>query len=111
MLNIYQNGFYHFLSNTNVPFLVHSDELTLEGIKEFFINVEKEEWKFDTLCDLYDTLTINQSVVFCNTRKRVDWLAKKMLDANFTVCAMHGDMPQRERDEIMKMFRSGQRYV
>lgn len=103
--------FYHFLSNTNLPFLVYSDELTLEGIKEFFINVEKEEWKFDTLCDLYDTLTINQSVVFCNTRKRVDWLAKKMLDANFTVCAMHGDMPQRERDEIMKMFRSGQRYV
>ncbi|KAF9802559.1 hypothetical protein SFRURICE_013746 [Spodoptera frugiperda] len=91
--------------------LVKRDELTLEGIKEFFINVEKEEWKFDTLCDLYDTLTINQSVVFCNTRKRVDWLAKKMLDANFTVCAMHGDMPQRERDEIMKMFRSGQSRV
>ena len=35
-----------------------SDELTLEGIRQFFVAVEKEEWKFDTLCDLYDTLTI-----------------------------------------------------
>ncbi|XP_022835991.1 eukaryotic initiation factor 4A-III-like [Spodoptera litura] len=96
-----------FMTNP-LRILVKRDELTLEGIKEFFINVEKEEWKFETLCDLYDTLTINQSVVFCNTRKKVDWLAQKMLDANFTVCSMHGDMPQRERDEIMKMFRSGQ---
>ena len=38
----------------------HSDELTLEGIKQFFVAVEQEEWKFDTLCDLYDTLTITQ---------------------------------------------------
>ena len=37
-----------------------SDELTLEGIKQFFVAVEREEWKFDTLCDLYDTLTITQ---------------------------------------------------
>ena len=32
--------------------------------------VEKEEWKFDTLCDLYDTLTITQAVIFCNTRRK-----------------------------------------
>jgi superfamily II DNA/RNA helicase len=33
--------------------------------------VEKEEWKFDTLCDLYDTLTITQAVIFCNTKRKV----------------------------------------
>ena len=48
-----------------------SDELTLEGIKQFFVAVEKEEWKFDTLCDLYDTLTVTQAVIFCNTRRKV----------------------------------------
>ena len=47
------------------------DELTLEGIKQFFVAVEKEDWKFDTLCDLYDTLTITQAVIFCNTRRKV----------------------------------------
>ena len=33
--------------------------------------VEREEWKFDTLCDLYDTLTITQAVIFCNTKRKV----------------------------------------
>jgi len=52
-------------------FVCLSDELTLEGIKQFFVAVEREEWKFDTLCDLYDTLTITQAVIFCNTKRKV----------------------------------------
>jgi ATP-dependent RNA helicase len=93
--------------NEPIRVLVKRDELTLEGIKQFFVAVEREEWKFDTLCDLYDTLTITQAVIFCNTKKKVDWLTAKMREANFTVSAMHGDMPQRERDAIMEEFRSG----
>ncbi|KAJ1733146.1 RNA helicase [Coemansia biformis] len=87
--------------------LVKRDELTLEGISQFFVNVEKEDWKFETLCDLYDSLTITQAVIFCNTRAKVDWLAKQMEDANFTVAAMHGEMLQKERDAIMTKFRQG----
>ncbi|KAF7120734.1 hypothetical protein RHSIM_Rhsim13G0156500 [Rhododendron simsii] len=49
-----------------VRILVKSDELTLEGIKQFFVAVEREVWKFDILCDLYDTLSITQAVIFCN---------------------------------------------
>jgi hypothetical protein len=41
-----------------------------QGIKQFFVAVEREEWKFDTLCDLYDTLTITQAVIFCNTKRK-----------------------------------------
>src|SRR4051812_42909433 len=47
--------------NDPVRILVKRDELTLEGIKQFFVAVEKEEWKFDTLTDLYDILTITQA--------------------------------------------------
>jgi len=90
-----------------IRILVKRDELTLEGIKQFFVAVEREEWKFDTLCDLYDTLTITQAVIFCNTRRKVDWLTEKMRSANFTVSSMHGEMPQKERDAIMQEFRSG----
>ncbi|KAL5731495.1 RNA helicase [Ranunculus cassubicifolius] len=89
-----------------VRILVKRDELTLEGIKQFFVSVEKEEWKFDTLCDLYDTLTITQAVIFCNTKKKVDWLTEKMRNYKFTVSSMHGNMPQKERDAIMAQFRS-----
>merc|ERR1712178_441976 len=81
------------------------------GIKQFFVAVEKEEWKFDTLCDLYDTLTITQAVIFCNTRRKVGWLTAKMREANFTVASMHGEMPQKEREAIMQEFRDGKQRV
>mmetsp|Transcript_2141 Transcript_2141/g.4412 ORF Transcript_2141/g.4412 Transcript_2141/m.4412 type:complete len:402 (+) Transcript_2141:37-1242(+) len=101
----------HKFMTDPVRILVKRDELTLEGIKQFFIAVEREEWKFDTLCDLYDTLTITQAVIFCNTRKKVDWLTSKMRENNFTVSSMHGEMPQQEREAIMSEFRKGETRV
>lgn len=47
-----------------------------------------QEWKLDTLCDLYETLTITQAVIFINTRRKVDWLTEKMHARDFTVSAM-----------------------
>ncbi|CAF1381906.1 unnamed protein product [Adineta steineri] len=93
--------------NDPVKILVKKEELTLEGIRQFYVTVEREEWKLDTLCDLYETLTITQAVIFCNTRRKVDWLTEKMRGRDFTVSAMHGDMDQKERDVIMKEFRTG----
>ncbi|KAF9389242.1 translation initiation factor eIF4A [Podila verticillata] len=90
-----------------IRILVKKDELTLEGIKQFYVAVEKEEWKLDTLCDLYETVTITQAVIFCNTRRKVDWLTEKLTAREFTVSAMHGDMEQGQREVIMKEFRSG----
>lgn len=90
-----------------VRILVKKDELTLEGIKQFYIAVDKEEWKLDTLCDLYETLTITQAIIYCNTRRKVDWLQEEMQKRDFTVSCMHGDMDQRERDIIMREFRTG----
>lgn len=90
-----------------IRILVKKEELTLEGIKQFYVQVEKEEWKLETLCDLYETLTITQAVIFVNTRRKVDWLMEKMHDRDFTVSAIHGDMEQKERDVIMREFRTG----
>ena len=93
--------------NNPMKILVKRDEITLDGIKQFYVQVEKEEWKFDTLCDLYDSLTITQAVIFCNTKKKVNWLAESLKNANFSVVSMHGDMKQEERDKIMNEFRLG----
>ena len=90
-----------------IRILVKKEELTLEGIRQFSINVEREEWKLDTLCDLYETLTITRAVIFINTWRKVDRLTEKMQARDFTVSAMHGDMDQKERDVIMREFRSG----
>lgn len=90
-----------------VQILVKKEQLTLEGIKQFYVYVNREEWKIGTLCDLYDTLSITQAVIFCNTRRKVDQLTTEMSERSFTVSAIHGDMDQHERDIIMKQFRTG----
>lgn len=90
-----------------VKILVKREDVSLEGIKQYHVQCEREEWKFDTLCDLYDNLTITQAVIFCNTKQKVVWLADRLRKANFAVVAMHGDMKQDERDHIMADFRLG----
>eukprot|EP00747_Dinoflagellata_sp_TGD_P153625 gnl/TRDRNA2_/TRDRNA2_177415_c0_seq3.p1 gnl/TRDRNA2_/TRDRNA2_177415_c0~~gnl/TRDRNA2_/TRDRNA2_177415_c0_seq3.p1 ORF type:complete len:394 (+),score=84.40 gnl/TRDRNA2_/TRDRNA2_177415_c0_seq3:140-1321(+) len=90
-----------------VRILVKKDELTLEGIRQFYVAIEKEEWKLDTLCDLYETLTITQAIIYCNTRRKVDFLADQLSKRDFTVSVMHAELDQKERDLIMREFRSG----
>jgi len=90
-----------------VRILVKKEQVTLEGIKQFYIAVEREQWKFETLCDLYETLTITQAIIYCNTRRKVDWLTDQMNAKDFTVSSMHGDMSPQDREVIMKEFRSG----
>jgi len=90
-----------------VRILVKKDELTLEGIRQFYVAIEKEEWKLDTLCDLYETLTITQAIIYCNTRRKVDFLADQLGKRDFTISCMHADLDQKERDLVMREFRSG----
>ena len=87
--------------------LVKKAELTLEGIKQYYVDVEEEKNKFDTLCDIYEAVTIQQAVIFCNTRRKVDQLTANMIEKDFTVSPIHGDLSQGEREKIMKDFRSG----
>lgn len=68
--------------------LVKKDELTLEGIKQFYVVVDREDWKFDTLQDLYETLTITQSIIYVNSRRKADTLANQMIEKDFTVSRM-----------------------
>jgi ATP-dependent RNA helicase len=90
-----------------VTVLVKRSELTLAGITQFYVDVEKEEWKFDTLCDLYETISVTQAVIFCGTRKKVAWLTECMRKNRFTVSSMHGDMTQKDRNDVMSEFRRG----
>ncbi|CAG60375.1 TIF1 [Nakaseomyces glabratus] len=95
-----------FMQNP-VRILVKKDELTLEGIKQFYVNVEEEQFKYDCLTDLYDSISVTQAVIFCNTRRKVEELTQRLTADNFTVSSIYSDLPQQERDTIMKEFRSG----
>jgi translation initiation factor 4A len=93
--------------NNPIQILVKSEQLTLEGIKQYYIDVQKNSYKFDTLCDLYTLLTISQSMIYCNSKKSVDDLTYKMKEANFSVSYIHGGITPQEREETMAAFRSG----
>ena len=84
-----------------IKILVKTDQLTLEGIKQYYINVERNEFKFDTICDLYSRFSVAQSIIYCNSKKIVDDLDRKLNENGYAVSKIHGKMPQEERNEIM----------
>jgi len=94
-----------------VRILVKSEQLTLEGINQYYIDVEKNQYKFETLCELYSILTINQSIIYCNNKKVVDDLTFKMRENDFTVSYIHSNMFPKEREETMSEFRNGKTRV
>ena len=87
--------------------LVKTEEITLEGIKQFYVNVERNDFKFDSLCDLYNMLSAAQSIIYCNSKKIVNDLSRRLADNNFTVATIHGEMPQEDRTRIVESFRKG----
>ena len=91
--------------------LVKTEELTLDGIKQYQVNVEQQEYKFDTLCELYGLLTINQSIIYCNSLKSVEYLTHSLQKNNFMVSAIHGHMTAQEREMTMAEFRNGKSRV
>jgi translation initiation factor 4A len=81
-----------------VKILVNKEELTLEGINQYYIAIEHEQYKFETLTDLYDNIDIQQAMIYANTKKKVIELGERMTEADFTVSIIHGDLPPETRE-------------
>jgi len=100
----------NFMKNP-VTIEVKKEEVNLEGIKQYYIDVVKEEHKFSTLIDLYKCISLNLVIIYCNNKQKLMKLAdelisiKKEIDISFGV--IHGDMEQDERNKIMNQFKSG----
>lgn len=86
--------------------LVKTEEVTLEGIAQYYVNIEEWE-KHRTLSDLYANLSVTQSVIFVNKRRTADWLREYLTDKNHTVSMLHSGMEMDERNLVMKEFRTG----
>lgn len=87
--------------------LVKNNELPLDGIKQYYVVLEKEEDKLLCLADIYGNISIQQSIIFVNRKDKVDYIHQKMKEHGFTVSCIHGMMSQSERDAIMDSFRKG----
>lgn len=90
-----------------VRILVKSENLTLEGIRQFYVSVENEEQKFEVLSDIYDTISVSQGIIFVNSKQKAIFLKELLEKRNFTVGIIHGGYNQYERNDIMSDFKNG----
>jgi len=90
-----------------IKVLLKNSEIAVDLISQFYVNVEYEDLKFDTLLDLYSIMSTSQSIIFANTIKKVDWLKENLEKNNFEITYIHGKMTSKEREDIVKEFRDG----
>lgn len=95
-----------FMDNP-VKILTKREELTLQGIKQYYQPVPQESWKIATLVDLYEKLSIGQSIIFANSRRKAEFIKEQLLEEDYTAHCIHGEMAQVDRNEIMRNFKAG----
>jgi superfamily II DNA/RNA helicase len=95
------------LMHDPIKVLLKNSEVAVDLISQFYVNVETEDLKFDTLLDLYSLMSTSQAIIFANTIKKVDWLRENLEKNNFEITYIHGKMSAKERDDIVKEFRDG----
>ena len=95
-----------FLRNP-IKILVKAEQLTLQGIAQYYINLDDDVQKYETLKDLFSSLSVSQAIIYCNSTRRVDDLQEAMEADNFPVKKIHGKMSDTERKETHKDFKSG----
>ena len=87
--------------------LIKQEFVTLKGISQFFVNCVREDYKLDTLLDIYTRYMCTQSIVYVNSKQKCCWLASELIRKNHTVLFMDSSMTQRDRSRIMGEFRQG----
>jgi superfamily II DNA/RNA helicase len=87
--------------------LIPPEAVTLEGIKQYYMMVEQENYKFDVLLDILRNMSIAQLIIFVNKRQKAEGLSEAMRDNNFTIECIHGEMDVAERKKRMHDFRTG----
>lgn len=95
-----------FMENP-VKILVEAEKTTLDGITQYYLGVEDESWKFMALCDLFEKLQMSASFIYCNSKKKAEFLREQLMAHDFIAACIHGKMPYAERRAIMKDFRGG----
>lgn len=94
-----------------VKILVKNEQLTLEGIRQYYVALDNDELKYDTLKDIYSSLTVSQSIIYCNSVKRVNDLYVAMNNDNYPVCQIHSNMNKEERLKNYEDFKNGKHRV
>jgi len=90
-----------------VKISVKTEQLTLEGISQYYVAIEDDRQKYATLKDLYSVISMSQCIIYCNSVKRVSDLYDAMVEDGFPVCRIHSGMDKVERNAAFSEFRTG----
>jgi superfamily II DNA/RNA helicase len=90
---------------------VKKEMLTLEGIRQYYIGVDDDRQKYATLKNIFSFLSVSQSIIYCNSVKRVTDLYEAMKEDEFPVCCIHSGMDKASRDKSFTDFINGKSRV
>jgi translation initiation factor 4A len=90
-----------------VRITVKREQLTLEGIKQFFVALEDDRQKYLTLKNLFSYINLSQCIIYCNSVRRVQDLYEAMCEDEFPVCRIHSNMDKNERNKAFNDFKTG----
>ena len=94
-----------------VKICVKAEQLTLEGISQYYVAMDDDRQKYSTLKDIFSYLTLSQCIIYCNSVKRVADLYEAMCEDGFPVCCIHSNMEKNTRDAAFNEFRNGKSRV
>ena len=90
-----------------VKILVKTESITLEGIKQYYVALEDDSQKYETIKDIFESISLSQCIIYCNSIKRVNDLNEALLKDGFPVCCIHSGMEKDERMKAYKEFSNG----
>ena len=87
-----------------VKILVKTESITLEGIMQYFVALENDSQKYETLKDIFERISLSQCIIYCNSIKRVSDLCDALQKDNFPVGCIHSNMEKEERKKAYLEF-------
>ena len=86
---------------------VKLEQLSLEGIHQYYVAVDDDRQKYMALKDIYSNLSVSSCIIYANSVKRVAELYDAMIEDGFPVCCIHSNMDRTVRENSFKDFRQG----
>ena len=90
-----------------IEILVKNEQLTLEGINQYYVNLNDDQHKFETIKDIFSNISVSQCIIYCNSIHRVNDLYDSMKNEQFPVCRIHSNMYKEERSNNYRSFLTG----
>jgi len=94
-----------------IKILVKKEQVTLDGIKQYYVGVETDDDKFAILKDIFSVVSMSQCIIYCNSIRRTDILYEMMTNDGRPVIRIHSGMSECDRKESFNDFKAGKARV